>query len=134
MPHTGADRAVPPCELRSAAIDDVIEPHVVLERICAGHVIVVLVHIAKHQAASAVNVTGDRFASNGKYYVRIRRTVGHGHGKPIIGAITVELRQHVGRAGRVLFPLNDPASKRTLSGAREGETFGRFATRVHIER
>src|SRR5919197_833150 len=56
VPGAGNDRAVPSSELATAALHDVVEPNVVLERVRTREVVVVLVLVPEDDAAGLVDV------------------------------------------------------------------------------
>src|SRR5205809_2561191 len=101
MPPARSDAYFHPLHFNAAAVLDVVPADVVLQGIGAGEVVVVLVPVAPHDAASAVHPPTHRLAPNRNTYVAERGTIRDRDWEPVVGAVAVLLGEHVGPARRI---------------------------------
>src|SRR5207247_10981128 len=101
MPDARCDLAAPISELDSASVLHVVEADVVFECIRAAEVVVVLILVAEHDAARAVDVPRHGLALHGNAAVSAARRPGGRYREPVVGTVAVDLGQNVRRTGRV---------------------------------
>src|SRR2546427_3156474 len=133
VPRPTRHLPAPSHDLPPAPVLHVIQVHVVLEGVGARQVVVVLVLIAEHETTRLVHSTRYGLAPDRQADVAECRLVRDGDREPIVRTVSVELREYVSGARRVLLRLDDPTPRLPLPGAAEREARRRRVDGVRIE-